>query len=76
MPFAIWPTPEGMPVAFTVARNTHKLRIKDLNSIKALTPSSLSFEVSLDQKAEYPKILFYLLVSRAVQNKSWLHHAP
>lgn len=48
-------------MAFTVARNTHKLRINGLNSIKALTPSSLSFQVSLDHKTYYPEIVFCLI---------------
>lgn len=51
-----------MWVAFTVGRNTHRLRIKDLNSIKALTPL-LSFQVYLDLKTYYPEIIFCLISS-------------
>lgn len=45
----------------TVARNTHKLRINNLNSIKTLTLSSLSFQISLDHKTYYPEIVFCLI---------------
>lgn len=63
LPFAIWPAPEGVWVVFTVGRNTHRLRIKDLNSIKALTPSLWSFQVYLDLKTYYPEIVFCLISS-------------